>query len=704
MYKRVKKLKTIPMIMFIMIITLIAILFQYQSIYADDSVAAPTGLELYNPKVDTVYLRWNAVSNAEQYFVYMSTSRTSGYELVCSVVSNRVLLTGLQDNITYYFKVYADGNGGISQSSNIVSGKSNIKGIDVSKHNDIIDWDQVNNSGLVDFAIIRCGYGDNLLEQDDEKFVYNMQECWRLGIPMGVYLYSYAMNTAQAQSEADHVLRMIAGHTFEYKVWYDLEDENTTGKLGAEAIGDIAETFCNAITNAGFEVGIYANKYWFTNILTDSRFNKWPKWVAQYNDVCTYDGVYIMWQYSSSGAIPGINGNVDVNYAFTGVYADLTNVMTCDVSKGMQQVLPTPGNVKTTIINKNKVILTWNKSENSEKYIIYRSNRPDSGFQKIAETSKTAYTDEKIPSGVSYYYKVQAYNSLAVSEYSDVVKAKLFANQPSSLNVEVTAYNKIKLTWKASSDATGYEIYRTKTSNGTFVKIATTTNTFYVNDNITTGQRYYYKIRAIRAVNGGTENVYSSFTGIVNTKAVLDAPSNVKAVSAGYNTIKITYSSVVGATGYEIYRSLSKNGTYKLVKTTTATTFYSTNLTTGLTYFYKVKAIRKSNTLVSKSEFSGKVWKTPKLGTVYNLKAVSDTSGKAALSWTAVNGASGYVVYRCSKIDGTYTKAGQTSTNRFVDSNRPSGKRYYYKVRAYRYVNGKIRYGAWSSAKSLNIK
>lgn len=369
----------------------------------------------------------------------------------------------------------------------------------------------------------------------------------------------------------------------------------------------------------------------------------------------------------------------------------------------MQHKLPEPGNVRTTIINKNKVVITWDGTAETEKYIIYRSNYPDSGFQKIAETTKTTYTDEKIPSGVSYYYRVQACNSKDSSVYSSAAGAKLYANQPSDVNVEVTDYNKIKLTWTASSDATGYEIYRAQTSAGSFVKIATTSDNFYVNNNITTGQRYYYKIRAIRTV-GNNEYVYSLFTGVVNAKAVLNEPLNVKADAAGYNTVKVTYSPVAGATGYEIYRSISKNGTYRLIKTTTATTFYNTNLTTGFTYFYRVKAIRKQSSLTSKSEFSEKVWKSPKLGTVYNLKAASNAYRTAELSWAGVNGASGYDVFRCSKANGTYTRAGRVKTNSFSEQNRPSGNSYYYKVRAYRYVNGKIKYGAWSAPKKITIK
>lgn len=188
------------------------------------------------------------------------------------------------------------------------------RGIDVSKWQGKIDWQQVKNAG-VDYAIIRCGFGSNYPSQDDEYWVRNVSECERLGIPYGVYLYSYAQSTAQAKSEAEHVLRLIAGHNLSYPVYFDLED-NSQMNLGTKALGDIAQTFCDVITSAGYEVGIYANTNWFTNYLTDSRFNQWDRWVAQYNTQCTYKGTYTMWQCSSQGIVSGISGYVDLNLDF----------------------------------------------------------------------------------------------------------------------------------------------------------------------------------------------------------------------------------------------------------------------------------------------------------------------------------------------------------------------------------------------------
>ena len=192
------------------------------------------------------------------------------------------------------------------------------RGIDVSQFQGTIDWEKVKAAG-VEFAIIRCGYGDDSSSQDDPQWARNVSECERLGIPYGVYIYSYAMSTEAAQSEAEHVLRLLEGHNPTYPVYLDMENEGGSydqGGLDPKTLGDIAETFCNIVSNAGYEVGIYANTNWFTNKLTDSRFNQWTRWVAQYNTECTYTGSYTMWQCSSKGKIDGISGNVDLNLDF----------------------------------------------------------------------------------------------------------------------------------------------------------------------------------------------------------------------------------------------------------------------------------------------------------------------------------------------------------------------------------------------------
>lgn len=189
------------------------------------------------------------------------------------------------------------------------------KGIDVSEHNGKIDWNKVKADGI-DFAIIRCGYGSNYTSQDDKQWMRNVSECERLKIPYGVYLYSYADTVEKAKSEAQHVLRLLKGHTLNYPVYYDLEDDKMTLPLSSSMKGKIAQVFCDAVSSAGYEVGIYSNLNWWNNYLKDPVFDNasWSKWVAQYNATCSYKQSYDMWQCTSVGQVDGISENVDINF------------------------------------------------------------------------------------------------------------------------------------------------------------------------------------------------------------------------------------------------------------------------------------------------------------------------------------------------------------------------------------------------------
>lgn len=231
------------------------------------------------------------------------------------------LLSGPAWSLT--FDGFTDGNGGVVDG--VIA-----RGVDVSEWNQDIDWEAVRDDGIK-YAIIRVGYGSDYSSQDDKWWERNVSECERLGIPFGVYLYSYAQDAEMAQSEAEHVLRLIDGHDLTYPVYFDMEDASQLRATGydPDALAEIACTFCDAIEDAGYDVGIYANKYWFDHYLIDECFDAWPRWVAQYNTVCDYDGDYSMWQYSSGGRVAGIDhptddfgGRADVNYLYRTSFPD----------------------------------------------------------------------------------------------------------------------------------------------------------------------------------------------------------------------------------------------------------------------------------------------------------------------------------------------------------------------------------------------
>ena len=190
-----------------------------------------------------------------------------------------------------------------------------VKGIDVSEHQGKIDWKKVKDSG-VKYAILRCGYGMDITSQDDTEFERNAKECERLGISYGVYLFSYANTAEKAKSEVQHTLRMIRTHKPSLGVWYDIEDNNTSGKVSKQMLTNIINTYCSMIQNEGHRVGVYASVSWLDNKIEAQIKRKYPIWVAQYYNKCEYTGKYDIWQYSSSGKVNGVYGNVDMNYLY----------------------------------------------------------------------------------------------------------------------------------------------------------------------------------------------------------------------------------------------------------------------------------------------------------------------------------------------------------------------------------------------------
>ena len=210
------------------------------------------------------------------------------------------------------------------------------QGIDVSEHNGTIDWQSVKDAGI-DFAILRVGFaGDTSGGRLDYYFKRNVSECERLGIPYGVYLYSYARNEDDAQAEARLMLSALKGHSPTLPVYYDLEERETNANGSPKwtpfndpsKLASIAKTFCGQIAAAGYKPGIYANVNWFKNYLTDPCFlsSGWSIWTAQYWYGGRYDeclgltpeapAKYDCWQYSARGSVPGVSGDVDVSYWF----------------------------------------------------------------------------------------------------------------------------------------------------------------------------------------------------------------------------------------------------------------------------------------------------------------------------------------------------------------------------------------------------
>lgn len=189
-----------------------------------------------------------------------------------------------------------------------------ISGIDVSKWQGTINWQAVKNAGIM-FALLRAGYGDTLNNpyQKDETFEYNYSQCKRVGMPVGIYWYSYATTTAMAVQEAKSCIAALKGKQLEYPVYYDVEELRifNTGKTN-----EIIKAFADEMEKAGYWVGIYIYRSAAQYYLSERTKTRYAMAVAEYGPQLNYSYPYGVWQNSSTMRVNGINGNVDHDWCY----------------------------------------------------------------------------------------------------------------------------------------------------------------------------------------------------------------------------------------------------------------------------------------------------------------------------------------------------------------------------------------------------
>ena len=169
--------------------------------------------------------------------------------------------------------------------------------IDVSEHNGKLDWEKLKPQ--IEGAIIRCGFGSDYSKQDDAYYERNVSECERLGIPYGVYIYSYANTVIKARSEANHIKRLVEGHKPTLPLFYDLEEERYSS-YGSKMANEWLKSM------EGYNVGIYANVNWWKNYLTGVDCD--TKWVAYWGKTKPSISGMVLWQYSDNGTVAGVSG------------------------------------------------------------------------------------------------------------------------------------------------------------------------------------------------------------------------------------------------------------------------------------------------------------------------------------------------------------------------------------------------------------
>ena len=284
-------------------------------------------------------------------------------------------------------------------------------------------------------------------------------------------------------------------------------------------------------------------------------------------------------------------------------------------------------------------------------------------------------------------------------ELQEVMRSPVTLSSVKSVN-----YNTVNVTWKSVNGAEGYQVYR-KTAGGSYKEIAAVSGretTAYRDTGLTTGTAYTYTVRAVYTLGGEKQlgdYVKSGITG----KAMPEKTVISKVQSWGSQTLKLTWEKVSGASGYQIYHRTSQNGPWKYVTQIAdgnTTSYMHYNLICGNTYDYVVRAYRtvKNTKYIGANSdiLSGK----PVPAQVKNVTVRKASSTSLKISWSKVNGASGYQIYRRNPETGKYqfvTQLGNGNTAAYTEKGLKKGITYTYVVRAYRTVNGNKILGANST-------
>ena len=330
--------------------------------------------------------------------------------------------------------------------------------------------------------------------------------------------------------------------------------------------------------------------------------------------------------------------------------------------------------------------LTWKAVTGAAKYEVYRARSKDGDYIKYSTVTGTSYTNTSyIEDGNTYYYKVRALDANGTAgAWSSIVSVTYRAASTGTLSAPSVTGGKDSqgrptLTWKAVSGAAKYEVYRARSKDGDYIKYSTVTGTSYTNTSyIESGNTYYYKVRALKS--DGTAGAWSSVVS-VTYKQTLSAPT-VTGGNDAQGRPTLTWNAVSGAAKYEVYRARSKDGTYSKYSTTTGTAYTNSSyLTSGATYYYKVRALDANG---NAGPYSAVVSVTCRLKlTAPAVTGGNDSQGRPTLTWKAVTGAAKYEVYRARSKDGDYIKYSTvTGTSYTNTSYLANGTTYYYKVRA----------------------
>lgn len=562
------------------------------------------------------------------------------------------------------------------------------QGIDVSYHNGTLDWSTIKAAG-VDFAILRAayrGYGTEGTLVRDAKFAEYMQGAMSQGIPVGAYIYSQAITTAEAVQEANYILNIVRGYSLDLPIVFDyefagvktgrLDSAWSSGKLNKSKMTDIALAFCDTIKNAGYDAMVYANKTFLSKNLDHEVIENagYEIWLAHYTTNTNYTGDYKIWQYTSSGRIPGIEGKrFDCNFMYSGTIS-----MSLKISNIPNQIYQGYDvSPSVTVTNGGTVLI-----EGTDYTVSYQNN---SGIGTAT---------------------VNVFGAGIYDGYINLTKTfNIVPDTVQNMQISKAGTNTVDLSWSPVSGADGYTVQILK--NGKWVSVGNFVGTSAQISGLLPGSVNYVHIAAYASSNGKT------YIGNYNTSVKIETTVgaiNPRISAYANNFVTLTWNKQTAANGYEVFKydaSSKKYVLYKNITNPNTNTCKVTGLASNKKYDFKVRAYQIDDSEKTYAPFGAVVSQYTSIAKPKLNSAKSTSKKKIKASWSKVGGASGYQVmwstyknfsknYKTKSVKAKYRSKTVTTAQ--------SKKIYYVRVRAYKTINGKKVYSQWSSTKKVKTK
>lgn len=562
------------------------------------------------------------------------------------------------------------------------------QGIDVSYHNGTLDWSTIKAAG-VDFAILRAayrGYGTEGTLVRDAKFAEYMQGAMSQGIPVGAYIYSQAITTAEAVQEANYILNIVRGYSLDLPIVFDyefagvktgrLDSAWSSGKLNKSKMTDIALAFCDTIKNAGYDAMVYANKTFLSKNLDHEVIENagYDVWLAHYTTNTNYTGDYKIWQYTSSGKISGIANKVfDCNFMYSGTIS-----MSLKISNIPNQIYRGYDVSPSVTVTNGGTVLT----EGTDYTVSYQNN---SGIGTAT---------------------VNVFGAGIYDGYINLTKTfNIVPDTVQNMQISKAGTNTVDLSWSPVSGADGYTVQIFK--NGKWVSVGNFVGTSAQISGLLPGSVNYVHIAAYASSNGKT------YIGNYNTSVKIETTVgaiNPRVSAYANNFVTLTWDKQTAANGYEVFKydaSSKKYVLYKNITNPNTNTCKVTGLASNRKYDFKVRAYQIDDSEKTYAPFGAVVSQYTSIAKPKLNSAKSTSKKKIKASWSKVGGASGYQVMWSTykNFSKNYkTKSVKAKSLSKTVTTAQSKKTYYVRVRAYKTINGKKVYSQWSNTKKVKTK